>query len=203
MFSSLLPCFLIFCRGVEHHVFGGFKAFLVYDRRIAAARKLVHVGGRARCTAEHARPLVWQEAEPEEGLHMLAAAGPWPNAGALRAKDGRIVWQWQCSRCGARASDSSRAAALLKKVCKGNHGVTMEEAPHEWADTAAGPTCSRCKLVRGNGRAIETAGKVCPVMTCKKAGHPWPEGEASQSRMPFSRRCGCTWPASWTGGGFA
>ena len=83
--------------------------------------ELVHVGGRARCTAEHARHLVWQEAEPEEGLHMLAAAGPWPNAGALRAKNGRIVWQWQCSRCGARASDSSRAAALLKKVCKGNH----------------------------------------------------------------------------------
>ena len=122
--------------------------------------ELVHIGGRARCTAERARQLVWQEAEPEEGLHMLSAAGPWPNAGTLRAKNGRIVWQWQCTRCHARASDSSRAAALLKKICQGNHGVTMEEAPHEWVEAAAGPTCSRCKLVRGNSRAVETAGKV-------------------------------------------
>ena len=140
--------------------------------------ELVHVGGRANCTAEHARQLVWQEAEPEEGLHMLSAAGPWPNAGTLCAKNGRIVWQWQCTRCQARASDSSRAAALLKKVCRGNHGV-MEEAPHEWVEAAAGPTCSRCKLVRGNGRGVETAGKVCPVMACIRGGLPWPEGETS------------------------
>ena len=40
----------------------------------------------------------------------------------------------------------------------------------------------RCKLVRGNGRAVETAGKVCPVMACKKAGDPWPEGEASLAK---------------------
>jgi hypothetical protein len=144
--------------------------------------ELVHVGGRARCTAEQARQLVWQEAEPEEGLHMLSAAGPWPNAGTLLAKNGRIIWRWQCARCQVRASDSSRAAALLKKTCKGNHGVTMEEAPHDWADTGAGPTCRRCKLVRGNGRAVETAGKICPVMACKKAGVHWPEGEASLSR---------------------
>ena len=58
----------------------------------------------------------------------------------------------------------------------------MEEAPHDWADTGAGPACRRCKLVRGNGRAVETAGKVCPVMACKKAGVHWPEGEASLAR---------------------
>ena len=58
----------------------------------------------------------------------------------------------------------------------------MEETPHEWVEAAAGPTCSRCKLVRGNGRAVETAGKVCPVMACKRGGLPWPEGEASLAR---------------------
>ena len=40
--------------------------------------EFLHIGGRARCTAEHARQLVWQGAEPVEGLHKLAAAGPWP-----------------------------------------------------------------------------------------------------------------------------
>ena len=55
----------------------------------------------------------------------------------------------------------------------------MEEAAHEWVGAEAGPTCSRCKLVRGNGRGIETAGKVCPVMACKKEGNPWPQGEVS------------------------
>ena len=58
----------------------------------------------------------------------------------------------------------------------------MEEAPHVWVDAAAGPTCSRCKLVRGNGRSVETAGKVCPVMACKRMGLPWPEGEASLAK---------------------
>ena len=144
--------------------------------------ELVHIGARVRCSAEQARQLVWQAAEPEEGLHKLAAAGPWPNAGTLLAKNGRIIWQWQCARCQVRASDSSRAVALLKKVCKGDHGVTMEEAPHEWADTTAGPTCTRCKLVRGNGRATGTAGRVCPVMACRRAGEHWPEGEASLAR---------------------
>ena len=70
---------------------------------------LLHISGRARCTAERARQLVWQGPEPEEGLHQLAAAGPWPNAGTLQAKHGRLVWQWQCCRCQARASDTSRA----------------------------------------------------------------------------------------------
>ena len=64
--------------------------------------ELFHIGGRARCTAEHDRQLVWQGAEPVEGLHKLAAAGPWPNAGTVLAKNGRIVWQWQCSVCQAR-----------------------------------------------------------------------------------------------------
>jgi hypothetical protein len=158
------------------------KARVVLQREEQAGpslAELLHVGGRARCTAEHARQLVWQGAEPGEGLHMLSAAGPWPNAGTVLAKNGRIVWQWQCSRCQARASDSSRAAALLKKSCRGDHGVTLEEAPHAWVDAAAGPTCSRCNLVRGNGRSVESAGKVCPVMACRRMGLPWPEGEAS------------------------
>jgi hypothetical protein len=140
---------------------------------------LVHVGGRVRCTAEHARHLVWSGVEPEAGLHALSAAGPWPNAGSLRAVNGRIRWSWQCSRCQARASDSSRAAALMRKICKGDHGVTMQEAAHVWVAREAGPTCSRCKLVRNNGRGAETAGKVCPVMACQKNGDPWPQGEAS------------------------
>jgi hypothetical protein len=144
--------------------------------------ELVHIGARVRCSADQARQLVWQAAEPEEGLHKLAAAGPWPNAGTLLGKNGRIFWQWQCARCQVRASDSSRAVALLKKVCKGDHGVTMEEAPHEWADTTVGPTCTRCKLVRGNGRSTETAGRVCPVMACRRAGEHWPEGEASLAK---------------------
>ena len=54
---------------------------------------LLHIGARARCTAEHARQLVWQGAEPAEGLHHLSAAGPWPAAGTLLAKNGRVVWQ--------------------------------------------------------------------------------------------------------------
>ena len=140
---------------------------------------LVHVGGRVRCSAEHARHLVWSGAEPEAGLHALCAAGPWPNAGSLRAVNGRIRWSWQCSRCQARASDSSRAAALMRKTCKGDHGVIMQEAAHDWVAREAGPTCSRCKLVRNNGRGAETAGKVCPVMACQKNGDPWPQGEAS------------------------
>ena len=140
---------------------------------------LVHIGGRVRCTAEHARQLVWHGVEPELGLHALSAAGPWPNAGTLRAVNGRITWKWQCSRCQARASDSSRASALLKKTCKGDHGVTMQEAAHEWVALEAGLTCSRCKLVRDNGRGVETAGKICPVMACQRNGNPWPQGEAS------------------------
>jgi hypothetical protein len=43
--------------------------------------ELVHVGGRARCTAEHARHLVWQETEPEEGLHT-----PSPNISNFSVK---------------------------------------------------------------------------------------------------------------------
>ena len=70
---------------------------------------LLHFSGRARCSAEQAMQLVWQGAEPEAGFHQLAAAGPWPNAGSLQAKHGRLVWQWQCGRCQAKASDSSRA----------------------------------------------------------------------------------------------
>ena len=58
----------------------------------------------------------------------------------------------------------------------------MEEAPHEWVEAAAGPMCTRCKLIRGNGRAVETAGKVCPVMACKRGGLPWPEGETSLAK---------------------
>ena len=140
---------------------------------------LIHVGGRVRCTAEHARHLVWNGTEPEAGLHALSAAGPWPSAGWMRAVNGRISWRWQCSRCQARASDTSRASALLRKVCTGGHGVTMQEAAHEWVAREAGPTCSRCKLLRANGRGVETAGRVCPVMACHRNGNPWPQGEAS------------------------
>ena len=140
---------------------------------------LVHVGGRVRCSAERARHLVWSGEEPVAGLHALAAAGPWPDAGSLLAVNGRIRWRWQCSRCQARASDSSRAAALLRKTCKGNHGVTMQEAAHVWVASEEGPTCSRCKLLRSNGRGTETAGRVCPVMACKINGEPWTHGEAS------------------------
>jgi hypothetical protein len=140
---------------------------------------LVHVGGRVRCSAEHARHLVWSGTEPEAGLHALCAAGPWPSAGSLRAVNGRIRWSWQCSRCQARASDSSRAAALMRKACKGDHGVILQETAHEWVVREEGPTCRRCKLVRNNGRGVETAGKVCPVMACFKNGDPWPQGEAS------------------------
>ena len=55
----------------------------------------------------------------------------------------------------------------------------MQETAHEWVVREEGPTCRRCKLVRNNGRGVETAGKVCPVMACFKNGDPWPQGEAS------------------------
>ena len=109
--------------------------------------------------------MVWQGAEPEAGFHQLAAAGPWPNAGTLQAKHGRLVWQWQCGRCQAKASDSSRALALLRKPCRG-----------------AGPTCSRCDLVCSIGRSVEAAGQACPVMACTRHGAAWPEGESSLAK---------------------
>ena len=52
-------------------------------------------------------------------------------------------------------------------------------SPWKKLPSAAGPTCSRCNLVRGNGRSVESAGKVCPVMACKRLVLLWPEGEAS------------------------
>ena len=140
---------------------------------------LLHVGGRARCTAEHARQLVWQQGEPAAGLHHLAPAGPWPSAGSLQAKNGRVAWQWQCSRCLGRASDSSRALELVRKPCGGAHGVVLCKAPHEWEKSAEGPRCKRCCLVRSNGRGVETSGKFCPVPACAKRGLDWPEGEIS------------------------
>ena len=95
---------------------------------------------------------------------------------------GRLVWQWQCGRCQAMDSDSRRALALLRKPCTGHHGVVLEKAPHVWVDTGSGPTRSRCNLVCGNGRVVEAAGQVCPVMACTRQGAPWPEGEASLAR---------------------
>ena len=126
--------------------------------------------------------LVWQGPEPAEGLHQLAPAGPWPNSGTLQAKNGRIVWQWQCGRCQARASDSSRALALLRKPCRAGLGIGLERAPHDWADAGAGPTCRRCNLLCGNGRLVEAAGQFCPVPACARLGAAWPEGEASLAR---------------------
>jgi hypothetical protein len=150
---------------------------------------LLHISGRARCTAERARQLVWQGLEPEIGLHHLAAAGPWPNAGTLQAKHGRLVWQWQCGRCQARASDSSRAVALLRRPCRGHHGVGLEKTPHAWVDTGAGPTCRRCKpglqqRTGGGGGRAGLPGHGLHSAGCALAGRRSQPGEGA-------------WEAAW------
>jgi hypothetical protein len=57
-----------------------------------------------------------------------------------------IVWQWHCTRCQARASDSSRAAALLKKV-----------SPRFWTQGRPRTQSRRPRLRRG-GLGIELGG---------------------------------------------
>ncbi len=58
-----------------------------------ALADLLHISGRAWCTAERAGQLVWQGLEPEEGLHQLAAAGPWPKCWyfAGKARQGGVA----------------------------------------------------------------------------------------------------------------
>lgn len=141
---------------------------------------MVHQIKRAACPAEIAHDLAWFCPPPLAGIHHLQPVGPWPAAGTVPAKNGRLPWSWVCSRCGGKASDSSRVLEVLRKPC-GNPGVKIERDKHVWSD-AAEPTCSRCGLVCGNGRLGTARDQYCPVPSGTLNNEAWPAGEASLRR---------------------
>ncbi len=141
---------------------------------------LVHQAKRAVCSREVAHDMAWFCPPPVNGIHHLQPLGPWPAAGTVEAKNGRLPGCWVCSKCGAKASDSSRVLEVLRKPC-GQVVASMERAKHEWSDSAE-PRCGRCGLICTNGRLCTAREQFCPVPRCTLAGQPWPEGEASMRR---------------------
>ena len=131
------------------------------------------------CTAEQARELVWHGPDPAAGLHHLLPVGPWPAAGTQQARNWRLCWVWQCTRCPGRASDSSRALDLLRKPCRGGQAVEQNRRKHDWSAAGGLSRCTRCGLQCGNGRQLVASEQMCPVPACRRDGAAWPAGEAS------------------------
>ena len=128
---------------------------------------------------------VFADAAPEEGIHDLRPAGPWPMPGTVPPINGRIPGTWTCTRCSRTAGDTSRAKELARKPCSGAEW-TAAAATHVLVPMAEGWKCSRCLLTVRPQHAAQTGRQQCPVPVLSRAGVAWPAGEAGL-RATFGR----------------
>jgi hypothetical protein len=56
---------------------------------------------------------------PAVGIHDLRPLGPWPLAGTVPPKDGRVPGVWSCTLCSRSAGNTSRAKVLARQPCSG------------------------------------------------------------------------------------
>lgn len=158
------------------------------------AEELVH-----RCRRENLPGRVLQDAGGQ-GVgsavwHDLRPVGPWPARGSVASTNGRFQWTWYCLECGKTAKDSTRAAQLLRKPCKGGFEVS-ERSQHLIVEGARGIQCGRCGLATDPRHRNTTSRQQCPVpAVVGEGGQPRPEEErafqALQGRLAAFRQWCC------------